>query len=87
MAIPVHLLPVKQSDYDHELLTLIGKEKLNQRIKELMTLKNYQMALQLLELVDEPELKKECLLQRARQVKSVNARHYLISCAKEINKD
>lgn len=84
---PVHLLPVKQSDYDHELLTLIGKEKLNQRIKELMTLKNYQMALQLLELVDEPELKKECLLQRARQVKSVNARHYLISCAKEINKE
>ena len=45
------------------------------------------MALQLLELVDEPESKKECLLQRARQVKSVNARHYLISCAKEINKD
>ena len=29
------------------------------------------------------ELKKECLLQRAKQVKSANARHYLIAASKE----
>lgn len=45
--------------------------------------KQYQIALQLLELINNKELMKECLLQRAKQVKSANARHYLIACSKE----
>ena len=46
-----------------------------------------EIALQLLELIDNKELKKECLLQHAKQVKSANARHYLIACSKNINRD
>lgn len=52
-----------------------------------MSHSQYQIALQLLELIDNKELKKECLLQRAKQVKSANARHYLIACSKNINRD
>ena len=49
-----------------------------------MSHSQYQIALQLLELIDNKELKKECLLQRAKQVKSANVRHYLIAASKEI---
>ena len=48
-----------------------------------MSHSQYQIALQLLELIDNKELKKECLLQRAKQVRSANARHYLIATSKE----
>lgn len=75
------LLPVSQKEYNQTLLELIGEEKLILKIKECMTQQQYQLALQLLDLIDYPELKKECLLQRAKQVISANARHYLIASA------
>lgn len=78
------LLPVSQKEYNQTLLELIGKEKLILKIKECMTQQQYQLALQLLDLIDYPELKKECLLQRAKQVTSANARHYLIASAKAL---
>lgn len=80
---PVHLLPVSNQEYNSVLLDLIGEEKLLEKIKDCMSHSQYQIALQLLELIDNKELKKECLLQRAKQVKSANARHYLIACSKE----
>ena len=84
---PVHLLPVSDRGYNSVLLDLIGEEKLLEKIKDCMSHSQYQIALQLLELIDNKELKKECLLQRAKQVKSANARHYLIACSKNINRD
>lgn len=75
------LLPVSQKEYNQTLLELIGEEKLILKIKDCMTQQQYQLALQLLDLIDYPELKKECLLQRAKQVTSANARHYLIANA------
>ena len=81
---PVHLLPVSDQEYNSVLFNLIGEEKLLEKIKDCMSHSQYQIALQLLELIDNNELKKECLLQRAKQVKSANARHYLIACSKEI---
>ena len=80
---PVHLLPVSNQEYNSVLLDLIGEEKLLEKIKDCMSHSQYQIALQLLELIDNKELKKECLLQRAKQVKSANARHYLIASSKE----
>lgn len=84
---PVHLLPVSDQEYNNVLLDLIGEEKLLEKIKGCMSHSQYQIALQLLELIDNKELKKECLLQHAKQVKSANARHYLIACSKNINRD
>ena len=56
-----------------------------------MAQEDYQMALQLIELLmvqDNSlqiiELKKRALLVRAKQVTSANARHYLIACAKSL---
>ncbi|MEE0334447.1 MAG: hypothetical protein UDR60_05945 [Catenibacterium mitsuokai] len=66
--------------YGHiNVADIIGEEK----IKDCMSHSQYQKALQLLELIDNKELKKECLLQRAKQVRSANARHYLIAASKE----
>lgn len=78
------LLPVSQSVYNQTLLALIGEDKLLAKIKECMANDEYQLALQLLQFTKNDELKKECLLKRARQVTSANARHYLIASAKEI---
>lgn len=66
--------------YDHiNVDAIIGEEK----IKDCMSHSQYQIALQLLDLIDNKELKKEFLLQRAKQLKSTNASHYLIACSKE----
>ena len=80
----MNLLPVSQQEYNQTLLDLIGQDKLIDRIKNCMHQEQYQLALQLLELIDDKELKKECLLQRAQQVTSAKARHYYIACAKKI---
>ena len=70
--------------YQQTLLTLIGEDTLLHEIKNCMYHEDYQLALQLLEFIDRKDLKKECLLQRAKQVTSANARHYYIACAKEL---
>jgi len=81
---PVNLLPLYQKEYYQELKALIGEEKLLDKINQCMNNQQYQLALQLLELTDYPQLKKECLLQRAKQVTSANARHYYIARAKRL---
>lgn len=81
---PAHLLPVSDKKYQQTLLTLIGEDTLLHEIKNCMYHEDYQLALQLLEFIDRKDLKKECLLQRAKQVTSANARHYYIACAKEL---
>lgn len=81
---PVHLLPISDKQYNSTLLELIGEDKLLDKIRDCMNHQQYQLALQLLELIDNKELKKQCLLERAKQVKSANARHYFIASAKEL---
>jgi alkyl sulfatase BDS1-like metallo-beta-lactamase superfamily hydrolase len=80
---PVKLMPVGDREYNKALLELIGEDKLQLKIKECMEKEEYQLALQLLELTENNDLKKEALLMRARQMTSANARHYLIASAKE----
>ena len=81
---PTNLLPVSQKEYNQTLLELIGKDQLMNKIKSCLQEQNYQLALQLLEIQDDPQLRKECLLNRAKQVTSANARHYYIASAKNI---
>ena len=86
----VNLLPVSDIEYTGALLELIGDiNKVVEYIKVLMHKEQYQLALQLLELINDNgvynEIKKEALLQRAKQVTSANARHYYIASAKSIN--
>ncbi len=81
---PVALMPARAARYQETLLSLIGREKLLERVKGLMAEEESQLALELLQMVDEPALRKECLIGRARQMTSANARHYLWACAKEI---
>ena len=79
------LMPVSLYVYNKTLLELIGEDKLIEKVKNLMQKEEYQLALQLLELVDDyKDLKKECLLNRAKQMTSANARHYFICAAKEL---
>ena len=79
------LMPVSLNVYNKTLLELIGEDKLIEKVKNLMQKEEYQLALQLLELVDDyKDLKKECLLNRAKQMTSANARHYFICAAKEL---
>lgn len=98
---PVNLFPVSDREYQAVLRELIGREKLEEKIQSCVEMEQYQMALQLLELVDwehtkkeQPdgesrrlwtELKKKALLGRARQVASANGRHYLIAGAKKLD--
>lgn len=81
---PVHLLPISEKEYNQTLLSLIGEDKLLAKINDCMNNEEYQLVLQLLELIDNKDLKKECLLKRAKQVTSANARHYFIASAKDL---
>ena len=86
------LLPHPTEAYNQAVLALIGdNDKLILAIKNYMAQEDYQMALQLIELLmvqDNSlqiiELKKQALLMRAKQETSANARHYLIACAKSL---
>lgn len=89
---PVNLLPSSDKEYAETLLSLINDDNvIVEKIRVLMTEENYQMALQLIELLsyknntDElKKMKREALLQRSRQMTSANARHYYIASAKEL---
>jgi alkyl sulfatase BDS1-like metallo-beta-lactamase superfamily hydrolase len=79
---PSKLLPLSDREYNSELLSLIGEEKLEAKIDECLTNGNFQLALQLLDIKDNPEKRKLALLGRATEVTSANARHYLMGWAK-----
>ena len=79
---PANLLPVSDREYRAALLEIVDEKRLQELIEKSMEQENYQLALQLLELTDDPESRKRALLGRATQVTSANARHYLIASAK-----
>jgi alkyl sulfatase BDS1-like metallo-beta-lactamase superfamily hydrolase len=79
---PSKLLPLSDREYNSELLSLIGEEKLEAKIDECLTNGNFQLALQFLDIKDNPEKRKSALLGRATEVTSANARHYLMGWAK-----
>lgn len=81
---PEHLMPVPQTERSAELVALIGADKLDARIDELMVQGSYQMALELLSLggLSDRGRRVACLEGRARQMTSANARHYLLACAR-----
>lgn len=91
---PANLLPHSDQAYAKALLGLIGStDKIMEAIQDYIKKKDYQMALQLIDLASYEEeiekaklkaLKKEALLNRADQVTSANARHYYIWCAKDL---
>ena len=87
---PVHLDPVPESEFSREILGLIGDASaVKARVRELYRAGNYQMGLELCELLekdghDVKELKKEGLTSIAKTVTSANARHYYLACAKEL---
>ncbi len=82
---PEHLAPASEDERSRELVALIGPERLDRRIDELMGEGSYQMALELLALggVEDRGRRAACLEGRARQMTSANARHYLMACARE----
>lgn len=86
---PEDLHPVPHSEYNAVLGNLIGQDKLTEKIDALMQEGQWQMALQLADLLSNEDsakaAKRECLLQRADQVCSANGRHYLIACAHELD--
>lgn len=89
----VNLFPCADKDYANTLLELIDDDKkILKKIDSCMKNEDYQCALQLIELLEyknkTPELnklKKQSLLNRAKQMTSANARHYYIASAKEID--
>lgn len=82
---PEHLDPVGEAERSRELVGLIGAERLDRRIDELMEEGSHQMALELLALggVEDRGRRAACLERRAREMTSANARHYLMACARE----
>lgn len=89
---PVKLLPVSEKAFALELLTLINDdEKVMAHIRKLMAEHQFQIALQLIDLImkkgsneELKHLKFNALMQRAKEMTSANARHYLIASAKNI---
>lgn len=87
---PVSLDPVPEKEWSQELLDLIGDaEKVRERIKELYAQGRWQLGLQLCEMLARTgcaanDLMREGLLRRGREAASANARHYYLSCAKDL---
>lgn len=89
---PVKLLPVSEKAFALELLTLINDdEKVMAHIHKLLAEHQFQIALQLIDLIMKKEnneklkhLKFNALMHRAKEMTSANARHYLIASAKKI---
>lgn len=87
-----HLLPHSDEKLAATLLELIGStDVVLDKINSCLDNQDSQMALQLIDLCFGSqatpkllELKKKALLERATQMTSANARHYLIASAKEI---
>ncbi len=85
-----HLAPLPPAEWCRELFALIGgEERIVTRIEECMGNGEFQAGLQLCELLQLSGHEcrnqfRQCLLGRARQMTSANARHYYIESAKEL---
>lgn len=86
---PEALFPAPKQEYNEVLRELIGEDRLLAKINELMAAKKRQLALQLCEVANDSEsiraAKRECLMRRADDVCTANGRHYLISCAHDLD--
>lgn len=89
---PTHLAQLPDETFDTKLYSMIGEEKLESEIHAALKEENYQMAVQLCDILlnakvdiqKYKKLKAEGLLGLSKQVTSANARHYYICSAKEL---
>ena len=89
---PTNLNRLSDRVYAKELLTLIGADRALKRVQEALSSGEYQLALQLSDLLidgghfidDAKQCKKAALLKIAELETSANGRHYYLTCAKEI---
>lgn len=89
---PTHLAQLPDEIFDTKLYSMIGEEKLDSEIHAALKEENYQMAVQLCDILlnakvdiqKYKKLKAEGLLGLSKQVTSANARHYYICSAKEL---
>ncbi len=88
---PVHLDPSPRQRRSREIMDLIGSTSaVEKRIKALYASGEYQLGLELCELLESsgtpvPSLKKQGLISMGKAAVSANARHYYLSCAKELS--
>lgn len=88
---PTNLEKLSNSAFDAKLLDMIGVDNVLEEIHKSLDSGEYQMALQLCNLLlnasamteEAKALKADGLLGMAKHATSANARHYYISCAKE----
>lgn len=80
---PLNLMPLNKKAFKDLLLTISDEKKILETIHHYIEQEKYQEALTLLEVVDHQELRKTCLIGRAKQMTSANARHYYLKAAKE----
>ncbi|WP_041137941.1 alkyl/aryl-sulfatase [Beduini massiliensis] len=89
---PTHLAQLSDDLYDAKLLSMIGEEKLESEIQTALKEEQYQMAVQLCDILlntktdvqKYKKLKAEGLLGLSKYVTSANARHYYLCSAKEL---
>lgn len=89
---PTHLAQLSDETFDTKLFSIIGEEKLELEIRTALKEENYQMAVQLCDILlnakvniqKYKKLKAEGLMGLSKQVTSANARHYYICSAKEL---
>ncbi|MFQ6861457.1 MAG: alkyl/aryl-sulfatase [Beduini sp.] len=89
---PTHLAQLSDETFDTKLFSMIGEEKMESEIRTALNEENYQMAVQLCDILlnakvdiqKYKKLKAEGLIGLSKQVTSANARHYYICSAKEL---
>lgn len=89
---PTHLAQLSDETFDTKLFSMIGEEKMESEIRTALNEENYQMAVQLCDILlnakvgiqKYKKLKAEGLMGLSKQVTSANARHYYICSAKEL---
>lgn len=89
---PTHLAQLSDETFDTKLFSMMGEEKMESEICTALNEENYQMAVQLCDILlnakvdiqKYKKLKAEGLIGLSKQVTSANARHYYICSAKEL---
>ena len=90
---PTNLNRLSDKEYCSELIELIEIPKIKSRIEKALEDKQYQLVLQLCDLMLNAytdtdfalKMKQKALLEIAELETSANGRHYYIACAKEMN--
>jgi alkyl sulfatase BDS1-like metallo-beta-lactamase superfamily hydrolase len=90
---PTNLNKLPDSVFDSKLISLIGNDKVIEEINKSLDKEEYQMALQLCDLLinakeninEAKKLKIQGLMGLSKMITSANGRHYYIVCAKELS--